>query len=106
MLMVQNREKPRPQIGPMLPEVLLGKRASEAALNEIVGVNGIPGQSARITAQPRDLCLEQSGKIAHRRNTSIIWQRGARLRRGHRKNGRPHGGQTDRASCAPDWAAR
>jgi hypothetical protein len=65
MLIVQDREKPRPQVGSRLPEVLLGKRASEAVLNEVVSLNDIPGQSARITPQPRDLCLEQSGQVAH-----------------------------------------
>ena len=37
MLVVQDRKEPGAQIGPGLPEMLLGDRAGQAALDEIVG---------------------------------------------------------------------
>jgi hypothetical protein len=46
--------------------MLLGKSAHETALDKIVCTRQIAGQSARITAQPRDLCLDQLTEIVHR----------------------------------------
>jgi len=37
--------------------------AGQAVLDEIVGTNDIPGQRARIPAQPRDFCLKQPSEV-------------------------------------------
>jgi len=43
MLIVHDREKPSPQIRTVLPEMLFGDGAGQAALDEIVGPNDVPG---------------------------------------------------------------
>ena len=66
MLIVQNREEPCPQVSAVLPQMLFGEGAGQAALNEIVGPRPIPGQRTRIASQPRDLRFEQPSEIVHR----------------------------------------
>jgi len=44
MLMMQDGEEPSPQIGAVLPEMLLGDSPGQAVLHEIVGPREIPGQ--------------------------------------------------------------
>jgi hypothetical protein len=63
MLMVQDGEEPSPQIGAVLPQMLFGDGAGEAALHEIVSASETPGQRARIAAQPRDLRLEHPREV-------------------------------------------
>ena len=65
MLIVQDREEPGPQIGAGLPEMLFGHGPHQAALDEIVGAGHVPGQRARIAAQPRDFRLELPSEIVH-----------------------------------------
>ena len=55
VLVVHQREKPSPQIGPLLPQLLLGKRAQQRVLDQIVRPAGISRQRPRIAPQARDL---------------------------------------------------
>src|ERR1700693_2266231 len=65
MLIVQDCEEPGPQIGAGLPQMLLGDRPGQTALDEIVGAGHVPGQRASIAAQPRDFRLKQPSEIVH-----------------------------------------
>jgi hypothetical protein len=63
MLVVQDGEEPSPQIGAVLPEMLFGDSPGQAVLDEIVGACHVPGQRARIPAQPRDLRFEHPSEV-------------------------------------------
>jgi hypothetical protein len=65
ILVVKDREKPSTQIGSGLPKMLFGNRADQGVLYEVVGAHGVPGQSARITAELWNFGLEQLGKGGH-----------------------------------------
>src|SRR5437763_11709300 len=72
MLIVQDSKKPSSQISSCLPQVLLGDRARQAALNEIVCPDRVTGQCTSITTQPRDLCFNQPTKVIHRKQPVLL----------------------------------
>jgi hypothetical protein len=49
MHVVEYGEKPDPQIGAWLPEVLFCKRTHKAALHQIIGLPDVPGQCPSVT---------------------------------------------------------
>ena len=53
MLMVQDREQPRPQVGPLFPQVHFPEGSGEALLDEIVCGYDIARQSPRVARQTR-----------------------------------------------------
>ena len=53
VLMVQDCKHPRPEIGPLLPEVDFLERAGDAVLDKIVGRRDITRQDPRIAPQSR-----------------------------------------------------
>jgi hypothetical protein len=65
VLIMHNREEPGAQIAARLPQVFFLNSASECVLNEIVGVNRVPGQGAGVASQPRDFLLETMMEVAH-----------------------------------------
>jgi hypothetical protein len=65
MLIVHDREQPCAQIGAVLPEMLFGDGAGQAALDEIVGPNDVPRQRACIASQPRNFCFDHPIEIVH-----------------------------------------
>ena len=58
MLMVQDREQPRPQVGPLFPQVHFPEGSGEALLDEIVCGYEIARQSPRVACQTRDQGLD------------------------------------------------
>ena len=58
ILMVQDSEQPRPEIGPLFPQVHFPEGSGQALLNEIVCGYGITCQNPRIAGQSRDEGLD------------------------------------------------
>jgi len=65
MLIMEDREKPGPQIGSRLPEMLLRESAYETALHEVVRARRIPSKCPGVTTQSRNLVFEKSSEVAH-----------------------------------------
>src|ERR1700761_2873027 len=51
---MQDREQPRSQVSPLLPQMLLSDSADKATLHQVVGARRITGQGARVTPQAGD----------------------------------------------------
>jgi hypothetical protein len=58
--MMHKGEEPGAKIGTPLPATLLGNRADEGILDEIVCMGHVAGQCKSIAPQPRDFFFEKS----------------------------------------------
>jgi hypothetical protein len=63
ILMMQDGEQPRPEIGPLFPQVHFPERSGEALLDEIVCGYEVARQNPRIPRQTRKQGLQQLVKI-------------------------------------------
>jgi hypothetical protein len=61
---LENDEKPSPEICPRLPGVDIGDRSREAFLDEVVRIIRIAGHIASEAAQPRDFRLHSGNGFA------------------------------------------
>ena len=62
ILIVQDGEQPSPQVGAFFPQMLLGKSAGEAILDEIVGGDRVTGQRPCIAPQARIMASTRLAK--------------------------------------------
>ncbi len=75
VLVMQDREQPGSQIRPGLPQMLLGNRAHEAALHQVVGPRRVPGQGPRVAPQAGDFAFQKVREISHQVHPLLLRRR-------------------------------
>jgi hypothetical protein len=65
VLIMEDREKPSPQIGSLLPQMQLSQSAGKAILNEIVRRDDIAREGASVAPQARNLGLDAPMDVRH-----------------------------------------
>jgi hypothetical protein len=65
VLIMEDREEPRPQVGALLPQMQLPQGAGKAILNQIVRRHDIAREGASVAPQARNLGLDAPMDVRH-----------------------------------------